>query len=152
MDASSPQLAQDRLAIGQLLVRLLHHFRQELLGAARAQDRYPDLRFSHLAIWGNVGVDGIRLTELADRANLSMAACSEQVSELEGLGYLERRKDPRDGRAKLIFPTSRGRELLADAGREVAALEARWRALAPEGSFDEACSTLDTILSSLDRR
>jgi DNA-binding MarR family transcriptional regulator len=135
--------------VGQLLVRLLHHFRSEMFAAADAQ-RLTGLRFPHLQIWGNVGVEGIRLTELADRANLSLAACSELVNELQDLGYLERRSDPRDGRAKLIVPTPRGRRLLDDAGREVANLEARWRALLPHGEFDRACRALDQLLRALD--
>ena len=65
------------------------------------------------------------------------------------LGYLERRADPVDGRAKLIFPTSEGRRLLEFAGREVAALEHRWRSLLPAGEFDRACRAFDQILRSL---
>lgn len=97
-----------------------------------------------------MGVDGIRLTELAERATLSLAACSELVNELQTLGYLERRPDPADGRAKLIFPTRRGRELLAAAGDAVADLEHRWRHLCADGSFDEACRTFDDLLRRLD--
>lgn len=147
---SNPTLPVDRLAIGQLLVRLLHHFRTEMFDEGRHDDRFGDLRFPHLQIWGNVGVKGIRLTDLADKANLSLAACSELVNELETLGYLERRPDPTDGRAKLIFPTERGRLLLAEAGRAVAELEQRWREQLPEGNFDRACRDLDTLLDALD--
>jgi DNA-binding MarR family transcriptional regulator len=144
---TSSTLPGDRLAIGQLLVRLLHHFRTELF--AEREDRYPDLRFPHLQIWGNVGIDGIRLTTLADRANLGLPACSELVDDLQHLGYLERRPDPSDGRAKLIFPTAKGRELLDAAGQAVAELEQRWRALLPGGEFDRACRTLDGLLEHL---
>ncbi len=148
MASSSPSLPNNRLAVGQLLGRLLHHFRLELFEQPDAAE-FVGLRFSHLAIWGNVGVDGIRLTALADRANLSLAACSEQVSELERLGYLERRPDPADGRAKLIHPTPRGRQLLDAAGGEVARLEHRWRQHCPPHTFDQACRTLDQLLQQL---
>jgi DNA-binding MarR family transcriptional regulator len=150
MTPSRPELPTDRLAIGQLLGRLLHQFRAELFAVAEGESRFADLRFPHLHIWGNVGVDGIRLTELADRANLGLAACSELVNELQELGYLERRKDPTDGRAKLIFPTPLGRQLLVRAGEEVAALEQRWRDCLPDGEFDRACRALDGLLQSFD--
>jgi DNA-binding MarR family transcriptional regulator len=131
-------------------VRLLHRFRSELFAAAENEQGFAGLRYPHLQIWGNVGVSGIRLTELADRANLSLAACSELVNELQTLGYLERRTDPSDGRAKLILPTARGRRVLDRAGEEVAAMEQRWRNRLPEGEFDRACRTLDRLLRSFD--
>jgi DNA-binding MarR family transcriptional regulator len=149
MDSSSG-LATDRLAIGQLLVRLLHRFRTELFTLGESDGRFSDIRFSHMQIWGNIGIDGIRLTELADRANLGLPACSELVDELQEGGYLERRPDPGDGRAKLIFPTPKGREVLDMAGRMVAALEQRWGGLLRPGDFDAACRTLDHLLASLD--
>lgn len=147
--STSPQPPTDRLAVGQLLVQLLHRFRTELFLEPDRETHFPDLRFPHLQIWGNVGIDGIRLTELADRANLSLAACCELVNDLQALGYLERRADPTDGRAKLIVPTRRGRQLLEEAGLAVARLEHRWRSHCEPGAFDSACYTLDQLLRSL---
>jgi MarR family len=66
---------------------------------------YPDLRGPYLHIFGNLGVDGIRLTDLAAQAQLSLATASELVSDLQALRYLERRAEGTDKRAKLIFPT-----------------------------------------------
>jgi DNA-binding MarR family transcriptional regulator len=149
VSASSPQLSSDRLPIGQILVRLLHRFRLELFADGQRGWDFPGIRFAHLAVWGNVGVKGIRLTELADRATLSMAACSELVNELEDLGYLERRPDPSDGRAKLIHPTAEGRRLLRAARQEVAAMEQRWRQLLPNGDFDHACQAFDRLIHAL---
>jgi DNA-binding MarR family transcriptional regulator len=145
MAQSTPSLPTDRLAVGQLLVRLLHEFRTALFDGVEGTE-FADLRFAHNQIWGNVGIDGIRLTELANKANLSLAACSELVNELQSLGYLERHPDPADGRAKLIFPTPRGRRLLDAAGERVAALEAEWRAHLPADEFDRACRALDRLL------
>jgi DNA-binding MarR family transcriptional regulator len=148
--ALSRGLPSDRLAIGQILVRLLHRFRTELFAEGEKEGRFLDIRFAHLQVWGNVGINGIRLTELADRANLGLPACSELVNELQDAGYLERRPDPSDGRAKLIFPTPKGRQVLAMAGRLVADLEQRWRERLPAGDFDAACRTLNDLLMSLD--
>jgi DNA-binding MarR family transcriptional regulator len=152
MASSTPRLATDRQAVGQLVGRLQQHFRIELFGAPEREELFPDIRFAHMQIWGNVGIDGVRLTVLADRANLSLAACSELVNELQEAGYLERRPDPSDGRAKLIFPTTKGRKLLDEAGRVVAQIESRWRALCPPGEFDQACRTLDGLLGALGPR
>lgn len=145
---SSRDLPEDRLAIGQLLVRLLRQFRVELFAPA-AEHGYRDLREPHLHIFGNLGIDGLRLTDLADRAQLSLATTSELVSQLERLGYLERRPDPADGRAKLIFPTRRGRQALDDAGDRVAQIEQRWAQLLGTDRFDDTCRALQELLDKL---
>jgi DNA-binding MarR family transcriptional regulator len=54
--------------------------------------------------------DGLRMGELARRARLSKQAMTEMVRRLERDGFVERRSDPRDGRASLIFLTSRSRD------------------------------------------
>ena len=149
MTTSSPNPLDERVRLGQLLVRLLHRLRAESF--LEGQSMGANLRFSHSQIIGNlVGIDGIRLTELAARATLSLAACSEQVNELESLGYLERRPDPTDGRAKLIVPTPLGRRLLEASQASIARLEQRWAALCAPNAFEQACSTLDQLLRSLD--
>lgn len=45
---------------------------------------------------------GIRLTELAARANMTKQAMAELVAEIERRGYLQRTTDPADRRAKII--------------------------------------------------
>jgi DNA-binding MarR family transcriptional regulator len=144
---SRPQ--DDRLAVGQLLVRLLREFRDDL-AAPRADAGYGDVREPHFQIFGNIRMGGIRLTELAERAQLSLAATSELVNDLVEMGYLRRRPDPSDGRAKLIDLTTRGGELMADAGSRVAEIERRWSAIAGEKNFDQMCTTMQRLLDEID--
>lgn len=147
--AASRDPARDRLAVGQLLVRLLREFRDDL-AAPRSDAGYGDVREPHFQIFGNIRMGGIRLTELADRAQLSLAATSELVNDLADLGYLTRRPDPADGRAKLIELTKRGRDLMADAANRVADIEHRWAALAGERNFNQMCATMQRLLDELD--
>jgi DNA-binding MarR family transcriptional regulator len=147
--ATSNDLPRDRLAIGQLLVRLLREFRDDL-AAPRAGAGYGDIREPHYQIFGNIRMGGIRLTELADRAQLSLAAASELVNDLVDMGYLARRPDPSDGRAKLIDLTKRGGALMADAGRRVAEIEGRWSAITGDGNFTQMCQTMQRLLDELD--
>ncbi len=148
---TSRDLLPDRLAIGQLLGRLLREFRAELFRPA-SERGYPDLREPHLHIFGNVGIDGIRLTDLASRAQLSLATTSELVTDLQRLGYFERRPDPADRRAKLIFPTERGRQALNDAGDRVAEIEHHWRGILREQRFDDMCASMQDLLNVLELR
>ena len=149
--APSRDLPTDRLAIGQLLVRLLREFRDDL-AVPRSDAGYGDIREVHFQIFGNIRTGGIRLTELAERAQLSLAATSELVNDLAGLGYLTRRPDPADGRAKLIDLTKRGQDLMADAGRRVADIERRWSAMTGEKNFDQMCRTMQQLLDELTPR
>ena len=142
-------LPADRHAIGQLLVRLLSEFRREL-SEPMAESGYGDIRRPHLQIWGNIGSDGKRLTDLAARAELSLSAASELVNELEDLGYLERVPDPSDGRAKLIVPTQRGHQALAAAGVRVAEIEQHWGNLVGVDRFNDVCYVLDGLLKQLE--
>lgn len=136
-----------RLPVGQLLVRLLAEFRRELLDEAESHG-YGDIRLAHLQITGNIGTKGIRLTVLAARAQLSLAATSELVNELQSLGYLERRPDPTDARAKLIFPSSRGLQMLREASAKVQELEQLWGSFAGEQRFEAALQTLQDVLDA----
>jgi DNA-binding MarR family transcriptional regulator len=135
--------------VGQLLVQLLRQFRRELFEPA-PEAGYPDIRAPHLQIFGNLDVAGIRLTALAERAQLSLAAASELVNELQDLGYLERRPDATDRRAKLIVPTARGRQALRDALDRVAEIEQHWSALVGPDRFAATCQTLQDLLDALD--
>jgi DNA-binding MarR family transcriptional regulator len=146
---ASRDLAADRQAVGQLLVRLTRQFRRDL-AAPHVERGYGDIRDPHLQIFGNIRTGSIRLTTLAARAQLSLAATSELVNDLAALGYLTRRPDPQDGRAKLIELTDRGRALLADAGQRVADIETHWADLVGDTDFTHMCSTMQRLLDALD--
>lgn len=146
--ATSRDLPTDRLPVGQLLVHLLREFRRELFEPA-AEGGYPDIRPPHLQIFGNLDVAGIRLTALADRAQLSLAAASELVNELQELGYLERKPDTTDRRAKLIVPTARGRQALRDARDRVAEIEQHWSTLVGRDRYSTSCLTLQDLFDAL---
>jgi MarR family transcriptional regulator, temperature-dependent positive regulator of motility len=76
---------------------------------------FDDHRAVHHRVMAHVTHEGIRLTDLADRAGVTKQAMSELVADLEALGYLQRTPDPRDGRAKLIGFTDKGRAAVAAA-------------------------------------
>jgi DNA-binding MarR family transcriptional regulator len=145
---STTRSPQERAGIGQLLVRLLYYARREAAQEA-ARLGYPDIRSSHIQVLAHITGKGIRLTELAERAHLSLAAASEFVTDLEALGYLERLQDRRDRRAKVIVPTEKGRKAFRDGRRGAARIERRWAALAGSDRFEQACELLQELLDKL---
>lgn len=70
----------------------------------------PDQRPAHGSVMEQLDFeDGLRLTDLAKGAGMSPQATGELVDQLEALGYIERRPDPIDRRAKRIYRTRRAR-------------------------------------------
>jgi DNA-binding MarR family transcriptional regulator len=65
--------------------------------------------------------DGLRLTDIATRSGMAPQSMGEIVDDLVSKGYLARREDPSDRRAKRIYLTQKGRET-AQASR-IALLE-----------------------------
>ena len=62
----------------------------------------------HAAVFIHMDQGGIRLTDLAARAQMTPQSMAELVDELVEAGLLERGPDPTDRRAKLIVFTERG--------------------------------------------
>lgn len=69
---------------------------------------------------------GSRLTELAEAAQVTKQTAGFLVDQLEAIGYVRRKQDPSDGRARLIVIAPRGRRAAEIAGAAVASVEKEW--------------------------
>lgn len=69
-------------------------------------------RPAHSAVFFHMEHEGIRLSRLAGKAEMTPQAMGELVDDLEEMGYLRRVPDPADRRAKLIVFTEQGDEAL----------------------------------------
>jgi DNA-binding MarR family transcriptional regulator len=139
-----------RLPIGQLLGNLLRIFRMELAERGEGSARVHGIRPAHLQVFGTIKASGSRLTDLASSAGLSLSAMAELVDGLEHLGYLERRADPSDGRAKLVCLTDRGWEAIREGRRLITAIERDWAKALGDGTFETLCTELQRLLDVLD--
>jgi DNA-binding MarR family transcriptional regulator len=139
-----------RLPIGQLLGNLLRLFQAELAERGEGTTSVSGIRPAHLQVFGTIKADGTRLTELASSAGLSLSAMAELVDGLEHLGYLERRADPSDGRAKLVCLTERGWDAIREGRRLISAIERDWATALGEDSFEALCRELQRLLDVLD--
>lgn len=85
---------------------------------------FDDLRPSHGNAMEQLEIeDGLRLTDLAARAGITVQSMGELVDDLEVKGYVERRPDPDDRRAKRIYLTDRGLKNTRVAKRATADVE-----------------------------
>jgi DNA-binding MarR family transcriptional regulator len=100
-----------------LLLTLAERHVTEALQAHLVSAGFDDHRVVHHNVMAHVTFEGIRLTELAEKAGITKQAMSELVIDLERLGYLMRAADPHDRRAKLIGFTDKGRAAVREAMR-----------------------------------
>jgi DNA-binding MarR family transcriptional regulator len=87
---------------------------------------FDDIRPAHTAVFQHINAEGSRLSELAERAQITKQSMGYLVDYLEEHGYLERRADPSDRRASLIFLTERGWAEVHEALRIIAEIEQEW--------------------------
>jgi DNA-binding MarR family transcriptional regulator len=113
--------------LGFLLAKATQRW-NELLAERFAAAGYADIRPSY----GSVLLplyeeDGLRMGELARRARLSKQTMTTMIRRLEDDRLVERRQDPTDARASLVFLTRRSRRFEPVAERTLRALDMRMR-------------------------
>lgn len=81
------------------------------------------IRPAHGAVFQYIDDAGTRVARLAERAQMTKQAMAELVAHLEQHGYVIRVPDPGDGRAKLVLPTPKGREVFGIAQELVPGIE-----------------------------
>jgi DNA-binding MarR family transcriptional regulator len=120
--------------LGILAAQVLFALQKELFRRL-AEQGHPDLRPRHGAVLAYVDPQGSRATDLAYLSGQHKQVIGTMIDELEALGYLERRPDPQDRRAKLIVPTVRGLDLLERSDAILADLEGEHAAAVGEDAY-----------------
>jgi DNA-binding MarR family transcriptional regulator len=108
---------------------------QGLVAEELARRGHGDLRPALLAVAQHVRADGSRVTDLAELSMLTKPTVVHMVDELERLGYVERRPDPADGRAKLVVMTERGVQAEAVGREAIGQIRDAWADLIGERSM-----------------
>lgn len=96
--------------------------------------------------------DGLRLGELATRAGLTKQTLTTLIRRIEAQGYVERRPDPRDGRAARLFLTRKARALEPILVRIIKKLDRMTRDLDRRGDFDPIAGWLRAMSEKKHRK
>jgi DNA-binding MarR family transcriptional regulator len=132
-----------------LLLRLVNqHYVQDVHLALRNAG-FGDIRPAHANIFPFIPPEGIQVSELARLARMRKQSAAEAVAQLERAGYVERRPDPGDRRARLVFLTPRGQAvgpISVAAGRRV---EERWAQLTSPAEIESLRTSLRNLLIRL---
>ncbi len=124
-------------------------FMQQLVTEELARRGFSDLRPALLAVGRRIGAEGSRITELAERAWLTKPTVVHAVGELERLGYVTRQPDPSDGRAKLVVPTDRAREVERAVREFAIEIRGAWAGLIGEDEMAALESGLRRLRAAL---
>ena len=133
-----------------LLLRLAHQQWTQGVEAALEAAGFGDIRPPHANVFTFVPSEGIQVSELTKLARVRKQTMAQAVEELEALGYVERRPDPRDRRARLVFLTERGKQIrpvAVAAGKQV---DARWVELTSPQTIADLRTALTELLRRLD--
>lgn len=107
---------------------------------------FDDLRRAHNAVLVHLPADGIRLTDLAERAGMSKQAMAELVADLVDKGYLDRVPDPTDRRAKLLVIRERGDAAHRATLEIFARIEDELAHVVGAGAVEDTRATLTDVL------
>jgi DNA-binding MarR family transcriptional regulator len=102
--------------LGILLALAYQEFIRQLR-EVHAKEGFGDTGRSDGYVFRALAVRPMTVSDLAARLGISKQGAGQIVDDMEQRGYLERRPDPSDGRARLLYLSERGNFALAAARR-----------------------------------
>lgn len=142
---------------------VLAHFNRNLfrfiIGAAQALNNqliercaaagHTGLKSSFYALLSHFDGDSIRNVDIAKSCGITPQAAGQMVNELERLGYLNRRPDASDQRAKRLQLTAKGRRLINDANRLADEMDAQLAAALGSETLTELKASVEQLAQAL---
>jgi DNA-binding MarR family transcriptional regulator len=144
MDANFPE----RPLIGLLLRLVYQHYAQDIHAALR-EAGFGDIRPTHSNVFPFVPPEGITVSGLAELAQVRKQTMAQAVDQLERMGYVERRPNPRDRRSRLVFLTARGASVKPVTHATAARVEERWAQLTSPKDLEAMRASLLRLLTEL---
>ncbi len=120
--------------------------------ARLSESGHPELRMRHPLVLQALEPDGTRARALAAALGISQQAVAELVDDLVRLGYVDRRPDPTDRRARLVTLTPKGRSALREGYAIIAAMEEEYAARVGADSYRVARSAMTELIEQLEGR
>lgn len=135
--------------LSRLLMEFGKDYQRRTLRALHRRG-HPLVRPSHFAVFSNLGLGAVRVTELAERAQITQQAMGKILKELERIGYLVRDIDGTDRRAKKIRLTEFGLQLVKDSMEIVDEVRQQYAAQVGAQELDELEAQLARCIGKID--
>ncbi|WP_433193387.1 MarR family winged helix-turn-helix transcriptional regulator [Nocardia sp. CA-107356] len=132
----------------KLLGQATHAFERELNRELQAALR-DDLRPAHYAVFRYLAPEGSRISAMAQEAGMTQQSMGELVAHMERCGYVERKVDPSDRRARLVVVTREGQAALGVAAERITRIERTLMASLGERGLDELRESLGRVREAL---
>ena len=131
------------------MMRVVWQWVRDQMYAGVVAAGYDDLNAAHVGLWRYPGLDGLRPSQLADRAGITKQSVNDLLGHLEGHGYLVRVTDSGDGRARVIRLTSKGRRLERTIYAEAGAAQRQIAEILGPRRFAQMHSSLELLTEQL---
>ena len=120
------------------------------IAADLAAAGHGDLRPAHFSVFQYLEPEGSRLTDLAERAQMTKPSMGELVDHLARHDYVERVADAADGRARIVRRTERGWAVERTARESIRRLEEEWGARLGEERLGQFRAFLEDLAALLE--
>ncbi|MEH3138711.1 MAG: MarR family transcriptional regulator [Mycobacterium kyogaense] len=128
-----------------VLMFIAHRDVETRVMAALAAAGVTDVTVAQSRLLQRLSPAGTRLTDLAEQARVTKQTAGALIDQLERAGYVVRRPDPTDARARLVTLSDKGVALCRVAADEVAGIEREWREHLGGRSFDALRAALISL-------
>lgn len=115
-----------------------------------ADEGFADSRFADGVVFQHLVSGPVTISTLAEQLGVTQQAASKSVADLEKRGYLSRRPDPADARARQVGLTERGQAVIAAARRHRAAIDGELRRALGDDAVEQARLSLVDVIDHLD--
>jgi len=128
--------ARKRESVAQLLFKCARLVNERAIAKVNELPNAIALRTSHTNLLPHLDFDGVRITELARRLDISKQAISQTIAELELMDVVETIPDPSDGRARLARFTDKGKVAILQGLSVLREIETEIELVIGEAKFD----------------
>ena len=135
--------------VARHLISIALHLQSEVMNTLMLKHGHTALRISFQPYITLCGGSGARPSDIAGMLGISRQAANQTANQIVAAGYLERRADLSDGRARLLVPTPRARDMIDRGAREALRLQRELGELAGEAAVETCSKILTDLLRSL---
>ncbi|MGE4606065.1 MAG: MarR family transcriptional regulator [Myxococcota bacterium] len=146
---SARALSRYRDNAARHLIGISRDLQGRLIRLLSGEYGYRGLRPSLGPFLSLVWIEGRPLTAIASQLGISKQACGQLANLAERAGYLERKPDPQDRRAKLVMLSPRGRALIEHAVGIIGEIESEYAGLVGRQSYRRLTMSLASLYEGM---